>query len=493
MDKRREWLFYVCATLSCGLVLSLCWSPVRGVKAKPSAPEVFCGVYGDSLLCKNGHISCQVCHAETPPGMNPFGQQVAAQLLVGTKRPLSHDDFVAGLKDVLLKIGAQDADGDGVSNMDEIKAGYLPGDKNHTPAQQTSACDPSKGMQCGYVPENAFKKVSQDFCGQQVSFEELEAFRKKEDQRAAIKEKLASCLDTPFWNGKDGVVWSLANQKIRPAKYAKSGADSGAFPIADYYEDYNIFVYSQIDDHDARLVLTAQFFVDRKDGTPTTYSIRQKETVVGSDLIGNGGFAMVQNEKRAGLATSPWTLAMITMFSVIPRGTAAQIYRSYLGLDIAKQEGLFPARNEPADYDDKGVREAACRQCHETLDALAYPFTRYNGLNFEAGKLTTYIDDRMKLLSKLEGPRLELVPEAGYIFGKRVKNLVEWTQVAVNSDQFAKAAVMDYWKLLMGGKPAFPKENAAFDTLWRDFRGKYKYSIERMLHAFVQMEVYGAY
>ena len=45
--------------------------------------------------------------------------------------------------------------------------------------------------------------------------------------------------------------------------------------------------------------------------------------------------------KRAGMLTTRWNLVFNTMFTAMPRTTAAQIYRSYLGLDIAKSEGLY--------------------------------------------------------------------------------------------------------------------------------------------------------
>lgn len=433
-----------------------------------------------------------MCHTQTPPILNVYGEQLKTVLLPDKARPLSHDDFTAGLKEAMQKIADLDADGDGVSNIQEIKEGYLPADKNNTPSSGPVACDPSQGT-CGYDPVHAYKKVSQDFCGQMLTYEKLQSFRQSDDKRTQIKELLATCLDSKFWMGKNGALWSLAHKKIRPAKYAKSGEDGGAFPVSDYYEDYHLFAYSQTDNHDARLVLTAQFYVDRKEeGEKTIYTTRENPLPPDENQLGGQAFGTVPKEKRAGMATTPWTVTMITMFSVIPRGTAAQMYRSYLGLDIAKRQGLYPVRNEPADYDNKSVRAEGCRDCHQTLDAMSYPFTRYNGLSYEAGQLNTYNPRRMELLSRIEGPRLKLVPEAGFILGKKVKDLVEWAKVAANSDAFAKATVMDYWQLLFNATPSVPKEREAFATLWKDFKDKYQYSVERMLHALVQMEVYGA-
>ena len=68
------------------------------------------------------------------------------------------------------------------------------------------------------------------------------------------------------------------------------------------------------------------------------------------------------------------------MFTSIPRTSAAQAYRAYLGYDISKMEGLQAVVDEPVDYDAKGVEAPDCAVCHRTLDPLTYPFSRYDGL-----------------------------------------------------------------------------------------------------------------
>jgi hypothetical protein len=49
---------------------------------------------------------------------------------------------------------------------------------------------------------------------------------------------------------------------------------------------------------------------------------------------------------------------------------------------------------------------------------------------------------------------------------------------------------MDYWKLLMGRLP-LASEEADFNRLWTDFKGKNNYGVDRMLHDFVKTEAYG--
>lgn len=79
---------------------------------------------------KNGKLAkakCVVCH--TAPGktsLNPFGKDLKTELK-GTKTLTA-----ANLK----AVEAKDSDGDGTSNIDEIKADFLPGDKASTPPKK---------------------------------------------------------------------------------------------------------------------------------------------------------------------------------------------------------------------------------------------------------------------------------------------------------------------------------------------------------------------
>ncbi len=167
-----------------------------------------------------------------------------------------------------------------------------------------------------------------------------------------------------------------------------------------------------------------------------------------------------------------------------------EMYRAYLGLDIAKQEGLQSVPNEPQDYDAKGVTAQACAACHATLDPLTYPFRNYNGISTPALS-TRYIPNRLETLFSTAAPRITQTPEQGYIFGKPVRDLLEWARVAADSDAFAVSTTRDYWKLLLGHVPK-PEENAEFVATWQRFKGANQYRVQKLLHDIVKTEAYGA-
>ena len=188
------------------------------------------------------------------------------------------------------------------------------------------------------------------------------------------------------------------------------------------------------------------------------------------------------------MLTTRWVALYSTMFSAIPRNTAAQAYRAFLGFDIAKQEGLYPV-GVPADYDNKGVDEDKCANCHSTLDALTYPFTRFQGFGPRRGQ---YYPERMEdEFFAHEGPDVANTPEAGALFGQPVADLREWAEVAAASDAFARATVLDYWELTMGDRPT-PEQTETFATLWHDFRDDHNYRVQAMLHDLIDTEAYGA-
>ncbi|MEM7679186.1 MAG: hypothetical protein AAF449_24675, partial [Myxococcota bacterium] len=256
----------------------------------------------------------------------------------------------------------------------------------------------------------------------------------------------------------------------------------------DYDDDYYLFVFTQLDNRDARELLTASYFVQASDSRPPEYTLFNRSPI--ADLIERGGLQaqLVDENRRAGMLTTRWNLVLNTMFTPIPRTTAAQAYRAYLGLDIAKMEGLIPVAGEPRDYDQKGVTAAACAGCHTTLDPLSYPFTTYAGFN--GGIPFTYSPGRIGILAAGPDDPLNNTPEAGVIFGQPVSNLLEWAEVAANSDAFARALTLDYWRHLMGESPR-PTELNEFETLWRDLMMTHNYGVERMLHDLIDTEAYG--
>src|SRR5439155_499587 len=101
-----------------------------------------------------------------------------------------------------------------------------------------------------------------------------------------------------------------------------------------------------------------------------------------------------------------WNLGYNVMFTALPRNAASQAYRAYLGLDIAKQEGLYAISSEPRDYDGKGVTQDLCKQCHATLDPLAYPWRNFNGLTGGGAMFGTYQTMRIERFFAQEAPNI---------------------------------------------------------------------------------------
>jgi hypothetical protein len=455
--------------------------------AKPAAPAVFCARYPGSPVCAGGQPACTFCHT-TPPARNAYGAAVSEALLPGAPRPLADDAFASGLAAALAEVEGDDVDGDGAANLDEIFAGTYPADRDSVPAE--GGCPTSSKTNggfdvCNSDPAYVFRKLHLDFCGTTLAYDRIAAFELIEDKSGEIHAALDRCLDSEYWRGKDGVLYKIAHKKIRPVQSIKSGEGAGDIPLGNYDDDYALFVYTQIDDHDARELLTAQYFV-RASGTEYTAAPRPP-----LEELQQRGFLeaqLVEIPRRAGMLTTRWNFVLNTMFTPIPRTTAAQAYRAYLGMDIARMEGLADVAGEPRDYDQKGVQAEACARCHATLDPLTYPFTRYAG--FTGGVPFTYAPQRMDNLSENFFDPLRQTPEAGVIFGTRVANLLEWATVAANSEAFAKALVMDYWRYFLREAPR-PTEQAEFDRLWRDLMTTHQYGVERMLHDLIETEAYG--
>ncbi|MCY1044828.1 hypothetical protein OV208_26165 [Corallococcus sp. bb12-1] len=463
------------------LLLGLLLGVATPAVAKPNGPGLFCAEYPTAPACQGTQPACTYCHV-TPPQRNAYGSALETWLLPGSPRPLSDADFAQALPAALRAIASEDTDGDKAPNQFEIEQGSLPGDATSVPP--SGICGGGENPQfkvCQYDTRFVYRRMLSDFCGVSPTYAQVQTFLElgTEDlKRAFIDQELDRCLKSDFWRGKHGQLWKVAHPKIRPVGSIKSGEDAGQIPLADYYDDYALFTWSQTDDHDAREVLTARYFVKRSGTNPTTYA-----------SVNTLSSQTVDAAHRAGNMTSAWTLTSFVMFTALPRNAASQMYRAYLGLDIAKQEGLHSVANEPRDYDAKGVKAEQCAACHATLDPLAYPYRNYNGIG---GALSNrYLPNRLELLFPNDVETLKQTPEKGVILGQPVNNLLEWAQVASNSDAFAISTVTDYWKLLVGHAPT-PEENEEFVRTWQALRTAHDYRVQKMLHDLIRTEAYGA-
>lgn len=477
------------AFLGSSMWLWMAWTAPAG--AQPPAPGAYCDVYPAAPACAAGSVACTTCHT-VAPSLNVYGSDVAEHLAVGEERPLSTETFLAGLPEALAAVEGLDSDGDSYANLDEILSGSTQSSATSIPASACVDEDEDGWELCGYDVRYAHKKVMLNFCGRSPTLAEREAFEASADPVAELHDTLNVCLDSEHWRGIGGRVWNLANRKIKPLQAIKAGKDQGPIPLADYEDDYAYFVWSQTDDRDVRTVLTGQTFVSAtyNEGV-TTYEEWDRSPSKDYDVRGYDRYQAVRKDRRAGLLTHRWFLMSNTMFTAIPRTTAAQAYRSFLGYDIARLEGLYDVAGEPADYDSKGVAIAECAVCHSTLDALSYPFSRYEGIGGGDyfAEPYSYNPDRMDGFVATDGVRVAETPESGWLFGQPVADLVEWADVAANSAAFRDATVMDYWKMLFG-EPPRATEQAEFVMLSDGLADHW--NVEQMLHELIDTEAYGA-
>ncbi len=480
--------------------------------AKPQGPHLFCQANADFPSCAGTAIACNYCHLSQPPAFNPFGKCFQATLInEGLLFPSSKEDMSSALS----MLAAQDCDEDGIKNEEEIRRGSLPGDPSSQPS--SNPCinggtfeDDSAYKTCSYDQDYVYKKVWIDFCGESPTFDEYHEFKQLSSQNKTLEidQVLDKCFDSDHWLGKDGVIWQIGHYKIRPVGSVKLGEDEGLIPIVDYYADFNLFVWSQIDNNDARDQLLADFTVTRSGGKgiPTRYSQQTPSRLLDGQVM--------QEDRRVGLLTTFWNLGFYLNYTAVARVLVAQAFRAYLGISMSKMQGLNPPPIEDSlfqDYDAKGVDRPECAVCHTTIDPIAYPFRNYNGLTGTSSVLQGQNASGLSSVSNLGDeenltplsyslPRLEFyedvmpgiskMPEAGFIMGKRVENLYQWAEILVNSDQFAANSVRDYWKVLIGSDVKSYQQKE-FKKLWENFKSGHSYSIEAMLRELVKTEAYG--
>lgn len=347
----------------------------------------------------------------------------------------------------------------------------------------------------------AYRRVSTLYCGSSPSYDELRAFREAAVQpavgRARLHARLDACLASDYWQ-KEALL-RLADKRIRPQ--GALGADTTLrlgvlrLVLGDFSFDYRLWGFVMANDRDMRELLTADYhIVEAADGT-----LAQTRAVIPRpDRAAFAGGQPLSPEYRAGMITTQWFLHINTMLSALPRTTAAQAYRAYLGLDISRGEGFWSVPGEPTDIDQKGVAEPPCATCHATLDPLAYAFARYEGVPafFPAGGP----DDMRNPLDNIGGydasRPLRRMPgwsddrQQPYLLGKPVETLTEWAKVAVDSDEFKQNLAGIFFVHALGA-PAKPVQHDDLAALWRGMRED-RYSANRLLHRLVDSQSFGA-
>jgi hypothetical protein len=477
--------------------------------AKPEGPRVFCTVYPDAASCMGSVPDCTMCHVSTfPASWNAYGQAL--------KGALAGQPFEQGLPAALATIEALDSDLDGVANRVEINAGTKPGDGASRPVATDAGVaqlPPNPDYDVGqYDVSFAYRRASVLYCGKSPAYEELLPFRDPaqgaQELKTLLHERIEQCLNGAYWL-KEGLP-RLADERIRPIR--NLGQDAQVFitiplpslagevrlrsTMGDYRFDYRLWSYVLSGNRDARDLLLAQYFVlENADGS---WSLTE-ELVDKTDETATAGGQRLEKPYRAGMITTQWFLTRNTMFTDLPRTTAAAAYRSYLGMDISKMQGLMPVAGEPDDIDDKGVDAPRCAACHSTLDPLAYAFAPYTGFEFDLFTITdiflfgqmnglfgVYKEDRA--VSRM--PRWSPEEQQPYLLGKKVDNLRNWAQVAAASDEFARNLANVFFMHAFS-REAEAAELPEFQALWQSLRSD-SYSANKLIHRIIDTQAFGA-
>jgi hypothetical protein len=439
--------------------------------ARPEAPAALCDVYPDAPACIAGSVSCTTCHVLSgPPAHNPYGADLAA--VRDADLPFA-EDLARALED----IEALDSDGDGATNIDELLAGTEPGhDAEVEPECGEQIGTDNAGWTVGrYDHAFAWKRVLVDFCGRSPRYEEAQDFATASDRTGIIRDTLAACVDSPHWLA---VTRELAINVVEPV-----GPPTDVNVLGNWEWDVRLWQYTVQDGRDASEIWTATYHVvEQPPGSGELVAIDdpRNELEWYAQPLGAAD--------RFGIVTTRYSLAMRIMFADMPRTLAGHYYRKLLGLDIARSQGLFPVDElegaypwpAPADVDAKGVWQEGCAGCHSTLDALSYPWARYQGIDLDGDTTGTLVPDRA-------ADTVETT--AGAIFGEPVSGPDEWIAHAAESEAFAQQTARVFWHRVFQRAP-YSCEEAEFEALWRDFLADGR-DVEAMLARMVLLDAYG--
>jgi Protein of unknown function (DUF1585) len=467
--------------------------------AKPQGPKIFCAVYPTSPVCAGRIAGCPTCHTLPPPGLNAYGLEISAQL---------GPDYEADLPAALAAVETLDADGDGVDNLHELAQGTAPGD--------AISAQPPSGEARPYDESFTLRRLTVAFCGQSATYEELTALRSTDDKKRVLHDKLTACLANDYWRRE--AVPHLADRRIEPVL----SMGTCFLPLVDFEKDYDLFTYAMTEGRDARLLLTAQFHVTREEdggltlvdesaGPAQPPATRAGVTCTLSLPLpgapsGALGAQNVAPPYRAGMWTTANFIVMQTQDTFLPRVTAAQAYRHWLGFELSGYEGIFDVTGEPRDIDQKNVDQAPCSYCHSTLDPLAYAFAYYPGVPNQRGGVSlglgSYDRERIAGITGIDASITAAwlaSPPTPRLFGEPFpledqtgaeSSLVLIARAAAESDAFARNLTLMVFRHAIGGDPE-PRDLGEFDQLWRSLKAN-GYSIDALLHTLVDTAAFGA-
>jgi hypothetical protein len=454
--------------------------------ARPTAPELLCQTYPDLPRCAGAVVNCSVCHTSTdPPAWNAFGQALGRKIERGYP-------FEQELPKALHALEADDSDGDGLANLKELELGTKPGISDaEEVAAPSEPAGPNAYYRIGqYDHAFAFRRASILYCGKSPTFDEMEAFRAKPNDDATLKERLHSaltrCLESDYWNKQ--ALPRLADKRIRPLRQAgpTSTVMIAGFRlvVGDYNYDYRLWRWALTKDRDMRELLTADYYVLEDGGGELVKAV---EVIDKPDPGALAGGQPLAPELRVGMISTQWFLTINTMFSGLPRTTAAQVYRSYLGADLSNSDGIRPVAGEPIDVDEKGVKADRCAQCHSTLDPLAYAFAKYEGIQFSAELKFGYYRPERPLEMM---PNWDDAKEQSVIFDQRVGDLVAWARVAAESDEFKRNMTDMFFRQAVNRAPG-PLDQTEFVALLKTLPGD-GYSANKLIHRLVDTKSFGS-
>jgi len=438
----------------------------------PPALTEFCNVNVHDNLCRQNY-DCKICHIQNGPTLNPYGNDLIQNLM--TQPQYNKGNIEKFIVSSITGTYDKDSDADGVSNKVEISAGSLPGDSN-------SKLDSSSRTPI-YSPELAFQRVAVLYCGTRASYGEKINFEKSSDKSRSLHSKLQSCLESNWW--KKSALRKLADPRIKPMKAL--GLD-GSIVLADYEWDYRLFSYVLSGDRDFRDLLLADYHIDES-GVKVFETIPPSLFPRSSQINNLGPFIVLgtgqplERDKRLGMITSQWFLTTNTMFSKIPRTTAAQALRAYLGLDLAKSEGMHPIQGEPRDLDQKGVKQAECAFCHATLDPLSYTLSNYRGIETDFTLIFSYLLQNRTPSGTYDQNRTNFESQ-GSILGQKVTTPSEWATVAANSIEFRRNILNMFFEYSIGKKPQKDRGQSEFDKILSEIPSM-NFQAEKIIHALI--------